>query len=152
MGFGTVMAQCIIFISVMTIAVTLTYTMTSQMSALSSSMSDANRKNMDRLRTDLSITDVSYNSSTKNIAILLKNTGKTIIDIERMDLVLDGERLPASEYTATIPSDGDVLNPGLWDPRETAIFEVVRTLSDGSHTVKLITGNAVSDSYLFSTG
>jgi len=151
MGFGTVVSELIIFISVMGLAVSLTVMMSSQMTRLDHVTRQMSKARADKLGTDIAIIDVSYNSTSTNVSIVAKNIGTTSLNVTRTDLLVDGERVSRSQMTRTIPADSDGDTIGVWDPSETLLIEVNLTLSTGQHEAKLSTENAVYDTYQFST-
>ncbi len=149
MGFGSVVSELIIFISVMGLAVSLTLMMSSQMSDLDDTTRLMNKARVEKLGTEITIIDVSYSPS--NVSFVVKNVGKTTLNASRTDLIIDGARIPASRMTRTIATDSDTKNIGLWDPSETLLIEANWSLSSGQHEAKLSTHNAVYDTYKFST-
>ena len=151
MGFGSIVSELIIFISVMGLAISLTFMMSTQMNDLDHSTREMSKARVEKLKTEISIVDVSYNSTCQNVTMVVKNTGKTTLNPSMTDILIDGERIPASNMTRTIPADSDRMNAGLWDPAETLLIDMDFALSSGQHEAKLSTQNAVYDTYEFST-
>ena len=151
MGFGTIVSELIIFISVMGLAVSLTFMMSAQMADLDHTSRRMNEARVEKLGTQIAIVDVSYNASANNVTLIAKNIGRTTLNVSRTDVMVDGERVPSSSMTRSIPADSDARNIGLWDPEETLLIVINRNLSDGQHEAKLSTQNAIYDTYKFST-
>jgi flagellar protein FlaF len=151
MGFGTIVSELIIFISVMGLAVSLTFMMSAQMADLDHTSRQMNEARVEKLGTQIAIVDVSYNASANNVTLIAKNIGRTTLSISRTDVMVDGERVPSSSMTRSIPADSDERNIGLWDPEETLLVVLNRNLSAGQHEAKLSTQNAIYDTYKFAT-
>lgn len=151
MGFGTIVSELIIFISVMGLAVSLTFMMSAQMADLDHASRQMNEARVEKLGTQIAIVDVSYNASANNVTLIAKNIGRTTLSISRTDVMVDGERVPSSSMTRSIPADSDERNIGLWDPEETLLIVLNRNLSAGQHEAKLSTQNAIYDTYKFAT-
>ena len=150
MGFGSIVSELIIFISVMGLAISLTFMMSAQMTDLDHTTREMNKARVERLRTEVSIIDVSYNSTDTNVTMVVKNTGKTTLNASMTDILIDGARVPAANMTRQIAVDSDTINIGFWDPTETLLVEINLTLTSGQHKAKLSTQNAVYDTYEFS--
>ena len=150
MGFGSIVSELIIFISVMGLALSLTFMMSTQMNDLDHSTREMNKARVDKLKTEVSIIDASYNSTDTNLTLVVKNTGKTTLNASFTDILVDGARIPSTNMTRYVAPDSDTINAGYWDPAETLLVDINITLSSGKHRVKLSTHNAVYDSYEFS--
>ena len=103
-----------------------------------------------KVQTSILIINTTWNSTLDQVTSLITNDGKTRIDITKIDIYIDNMRVPRnnSNRTFTVNSP-DIINPGLWDPKEQITLVVNKTLSFGSHSIEVKTEYSTSDSDIF---
>lgn len=149
MGFGTVAANMLFFIAILTLSAGVIFYMNSFASDTTAAMTVQNNRLSDELRTDINIDSATYDNDTQTTTIYVKNTGKTKLDINGSDVYLDKDRIPRTNYTAEITSDSLVGSSDVWEPLE--LLEIVvedYELTDNSIKVRVVTYNGVSAEYL----
>lgn len=87
------------------------------------------------LKTDVTITSVSYDSGANpdNTTVFLLNTGKTRLDINQTDVYLDGyiHRNDGNRSIAIEPST-DTIDTGIWNEKEVVRLVIFKNLSASS--------------------
>jgi archaellum component FlaG (FlaF/FlaG flagellin family) len=153
MGFGTIAAQIILFISLVSIAAAVVLMINQYTEETSYSLKVQKDRLVDELRTDITINSVSYNGSKTpdELLVYARNTGKTLIDLNYTDIYIDGVRVDYADRTLTIEADTEVSNPGIWDPKEVLEIDVSQDIGSGTHKARVVVFNGASDEELFST-
>jgi flagellar protein FlaG len=142
MGFSTSGTHMIFFIASMLVAVSLVTVFVSTIYSLSGSMKESGDLLSSRMTTKIEIINDPSDVPNNPLVIYVKNTGSSVIDANSVTLLVDGE--------AVSPSSLVILGGGThWNSTETLAITVNTTLSSGEHTVKVVTGNGVSDSMKF---
>jgi archaellum component FlaF (FlaF/FlaG flagellin family) len=98
----------------------------------------------EQLWTEISLTTVTYDST--DYYIYANNTGKTTLETDCMDVFVDREFIPESNYSITI-LDTD-FDPTLWNPDERIEIDAWWSPQTGTREIKAVTCNGVSDSKL----
>ena len=153
MGFGTIAAQTIMFISIIIVATGLVFVYNSIMDDTSNSLRVQGELISNRIKTDLEIVSSSYDNDSQTVNVYVKNTGKTKLDIEKVDVFLDEKRIPRNDANRSIEvlPDTEIRNTGIWDPSEDIAIQIQRSLNDTSkHSVQVTTQYAISDIDSFS--
>ncbi|WP_456469428.1 hypothetical protein [Archaeoglobus sp.] len=157
MGFDTVVAA--IMVTAIIVAVAYTFLAGSTMIAEYSieSYKEAVQMAVKKLRSDVTIINVTYDNSTNTITAYFKNTGaERYPDFTEFDTILYGKTdsgdmvafyLNSTSYTIV----NELINPGIFDPHELAKLDspLTQPLANGSYVLLLCTPNAVCDSYDF---
>ncbi len=107
-----------------------------------------------QLQTNIDIINVSYNSPV--LTAYFKNTGEVSFpDFSRFDVFIYGrtetgstiaDYMKNAKYTIT----KELINPGIFDPHETAKLQLSLQLDNGTYVLVICTSNAVCDSAEFS--
>ena len=153
MGFSTAAAQTILFIAVIILSTGLVMVYKNVVDTTASSLQFQSNLLSNKVKTDITITNVYYNNNTDTIVIDVKNLGKTKLDLDLIDVFIDSERIPrqTSNRTIEVLSDTEIVNPGIWDPKEDIEIKVFKILNQSiSHTVKVTTQYGISDIDSFS--
>lgn len=152
MGFGTIAANIIMFIAIVTIATGFVFYFNMQTQEISTSLESQNKRLRDELRTDITITSVSYDNSTNppTTTAYVKNTGKTKLELNATDIYIDGLRKERGDRTISVEADTQVANSLIWDPGEIVKIEVNENLSNTVHQVRVVTSNGIFDEDIFS--
>lgn len=144
MGFGAVAANMLMFIAVIMIAGGFVVLINSYAQETTVSMQLQKDRLMEELRTDVTITAVSYNDTIPRVWVYVLNTGKTTLNAERSDLYIDGVRVDRTERVLTIESDTELSDLPVWEPQEIIRIAVDTSLSSGPHRFRIVTSNGIS--------
>ncbi|NPE31869.1 flagellar protein G, partial [Methanococcoides sp. SA1] len=104
----------------------------------------------EQLKTDITIISdpelIPYDNTTEQYTFYAKNTGKTELDSEYLDVLIDGLYVYPDELDISL-FDQDVL----WRPGDLLMINVTVTepLSDGDHRLLIAAENGRSDSMDF---
>lgn len=153
MGFGTVAAQMIMFISLLSVATGVVLVFDQHAQETTTAMTIKSDALANNLKTDFVITNVWHNSTLNFTYIDLLNTGATELVINQTDVIIDGVFIPRDEFSKnlTIIPSTSIRNPLLWDPKEVLEITVNRTLSaNTTHILDVITEYGVSKTETFS--
>ena len=153
MGFSDLASQIIMFIAVITVATGLVVAFNSSVTEASNSMRIRTDSLSLTMRTDVTIDMVSYEDATNTTFVYVRNTGRTMLDINQTDIYLNGLRVPRNSTYRTIEilEDTDVINPGIWDPTEQVLIKIFQELNNTStHEVTVTTEYNTKDTEKFS--
>ena len=148
MGLDTSATKSIFFIAAVLVAVTLAGIFTTITYKLSSDIGVRSDIVSSVLKSDITIINdpesVPYNSTTEELIIYVKNTGKNILYTSKVTIIIDGLVIPDSNITATIMGGEEN-----WSPGTIVEFHIYVSLSSGDHKVKVVLDNGVSDEMYF---
>ncbi|USN46015.1 MAG: hypothetical protein H6502_02665 [Candidatus Woesearchaeota archaeon] len=139
MGFGNVVSTMILFIAVLTLATSAAIVFKNIFDETSSAMQIQSDSLTNKLKTDVTILDATYNNVTDVLSLSIRNTGKTVVKPGFTDVFVDGGYVPRndSNRTITLESSTDVSDVGLWNPNEVVTIVVDKNLETGTHTVSV---------------
>ena len=152
MGFSTLVAQVVLFGVMITIFITYTITMVAYIYKTDNSLYSSYETLELKLNTEMTAINATYSASKKDITTYIKNTGKTKIDTEYLDIYLDSERIARNDtsLSITIQSSTEIKNPGIWDPKETIQIIIDKRIDEtGTHYMEFFTAQAVTDIVTF---
>ncbi len=153
MGASTIIAQIILFIAVLGIASGLIVVIKNYSDQTEGVFKDKSNEYDQIIKTSIKIAVISYNNDTDTTWIYVSNTGQTSMKPSQVDVYIDGIRFPRNDTNRSIGvlSDTDIVNKGLWDPKEQLLIKAYRHLDDTkSHEVIVNTPYSVRDSDTFS--
>ena len=153
MGSSTVASHAIMFIAVMTMATSLVVVFKGYVDTTSSAIITQQKFMADQLKTDISISHINYDNTTNKTYVYLKNTGKTKLDIDYVDIYIDSERIPRNGLNRSIQvlADTEITNTGTWDPKEDIEIIVNKTIDvNETHTVIITSSYEGKDTDTFS--
>lgn len=145
MGFGTVAANVIMFISVMLLASGVLVVMNIYVQETRISLQTQKDRVVDEIRTDVKIQSVTYNSTSNEGISYVINRGSTDLRIAGVDILLDGIRVSRDNRTITIESDTQISADAVWSPSEVIRIDFTQDLSSGRKAFRVITENGVRD-------
>ncbi|WP_230972498.1 hypothetical protein [Archaeoglobus neptunius] len=157
MGFDTVVAAIMATAIIVAVAYTFLAGSTTIAEYSIESYKEAVQMAVKKLRSDMSILNVTYDSSTGTVTAYFKNTGEVKYpNFLEFDAILYGKTdtgemvafyLNSTSYTVV----KELINPGIFDPHEIARMESTLTqpLANGSYVLLICTPNAVCDSFDF---
>lgn len=141
MGFGTIVANVVMFISVLLLSTAAIGSMKDVVVDSTNSMQIQSKELSNNIKTNFQITSAIYNHTTDNLTIYCLNTGKTTLDISYVDAFVDDIFIDRDNATRTIevqPST-DTKNTGLWDPTEYIVVVISKALGNSStHTASIV--------------
>ncbi len=152
MGFGSVAANMIMFIAVITIAASFVIFINAFAQETSTSLKVQKDRLAAEIKTDISITSISFTntSSPDTTTVYVKNTGKTKLSLTYTDIYIDGIRFEQSDRDVTVENDTAVGNSLIWDPTEIIKIEARLDLTNTIHKVRIVTGNGIAAEDTFS--
>ncbi|MCB9362135.1 hypothetical protein H6504_01745 [Candidatus Woesearchaeota archaeon] len=141
MGFGTIVASVMMFIAVLLLSTTVIVVFKDVVDDSSTSMRIQSEGLSNNLRTDLDILSAVYDNDTTTTTVTVLNTGKTTLDITRMDVFINGLYVSRNESIRTIQVEpsSEIKNLGLFDPSEILIVTVNQTLDNTTTNTAAIT-------------
>ncbi|MCB9358842.1 hypothetical protein H6503_02840 [Candidatus Woesearchaeota archaeon] len=150
MGFGSIAAQMIMFIAIVTIATSVVFVLNNYTQQTTDSLKTEKDRVVDVLKTDITITSIAFDNSTNTTTVYIKNTGKTKLSLNYTEFYIDGLRFSPNNRTSSIEADTEKANVLAWEPTEIARFAVTYNLSSGIHTLRIAASNGVYDEDTFS--
>lgn len=155
MGFSDVAVQVIMFIAVIVVGAMVVVFFNNYSKETVDTANMQRQELSEKMKTSVTIDVINFVNSTSpdTLNIYVKNTGRSIIDTENIDVYVDKERIPknATNMTITVIADTDKINTGKFDPKEEVLIKVFRNLVTGkTHTLDIILANGIKDSTEFS--
>jgi archaellum component FlaF (FlaF/FlaG flagellin family) len=155
MGFSDVAIQVIMFISVLIVGAMVVVFFNNYSKETVDNANIQRQQLTDKMKTSITIDVTNYVNSTNpdTLYIYVKNTGRTILNQNNLDIYIDKDRIPnnSSQRNTTILSDTDKINLGKWDPKEEIMIKIFKNVPvNRTHTVDIILDNGIKDSAEFS--
>jgi flagellar protein FlaG len=146
----TAITHMIFFIAAVVLAMGVVAVLSVNVQSISGATSASSKVISDQLRTDITVINdpdtVPYRNN-EYYTFYAKNTGKSELNIDYVNLILDGILIPPENLTTSV-LDGDVM----WRPGDVLNINVTTSqLSSGDHSVRVVTENGKSDSMRFKT-
>ncbi|MFP4567452.1 MAG: hypothetical protein ACLFN8_00760 [Candidatus Woesearchaeota archaeon] len=152
MGFGTVAANMLFFIAIVTISASVIFYMSNFASETTAAMAVQKDRLSDELRTDISITSAFFDNETNTTTITAANTGKTLLMLDRVEVFLSNQRISRDDFSISVESDTSVGNPTSWDPSEVILVVVPDFfVSSTKNQARIVAPNGVGDSVIVTT-
>jgi archaellum component FlaF (FlaF/FlaG flagellin family) len=151
MGFGTIVSQVIMFITIVSIGSGLIIFFSGYMKVASDTLDDEKQDMLDSIRTDITITSATLDrAQTPDLTTInLENTGKRFIkNISKIDIYIDNIRIKSGSKNAAFTLS--VTNPGIWDPDERIQINVSKDLATGNHKVRVYVTEETYDEKIIS--
>lgn len=138
---SSIVGTMIMFIAVLALSITVISVFKSVIDDTSSSLKIQGDAVSNSLKTDLTIESIAYSNVTDITSVGVRNTGRTKLDIDKIDIYLDGVYIPrnTTNRTITIEPSSDIRNPGIWDSDEIVTIQIFKELVDGDHILALST-------------
>lgn len=148
-----IISTMIMFIAVLTLSVTVVSVFKNVIDDTSSSLKIQGDAVSNSMRTDITIESILYSNVTDITSIGLRNTGKTKLDIDVVDIYLDGIYIPRNviNRTITLETSTDIRNPGIWDSGEIVSIQVFKVLQDGDHILAISTQYSYFEEAVFAS-
>jgi len=90
MGFSGIASSMIMFIAVISLSLTVVAAFKNVADTTASSMQIQSEAMAKSARTDLHIESLTYSNITDITTMYIRNTGKTVLDMDKMDVYIDG--------------------------------------------------------------
>lgn len=117
MGFSTSGATMILFLGVLVSASILVPAAENAYEGVADARDGRSERLLDRRNSDLSVSNVTYNSTSDTLNVSVNNTGSVTLAVNETDLLVDGAF--ASGYDTSV---GGATGRTLWLPGETLTF------------------------------
>ncbi|WP_445475032.1 flagellar protein G [Methanococcoides methylutens] len=146
----TAITHMIFFIAAIIIAMTVIVVMTSNVQSLTGATASSSKVLSEQIKTDITIISdpeiIPYNSTLKEYTFYAKNTGRTDLDTEYIDVFIDGLHVDPQNLELEF-FEPDVL----WQPGNTLVIDVKVTteMTEGDHRILIAAENGKSDSMDF---
>ncbi len=150
---GESIAQLIVFIGAIVIAVGVIYAVTSNVQSITASYGMNSKTEADQLRSDITIINdpeiiprtASGMITVYNYSFFVKNTGISTLDNSSVNMLVDGIYVNVTNQM-TIMKGGS-----MWYPTYVLRmnYSTKTQLSSGDHVVRVVAGNGVSDTMAF---
>ncbi|SES95713.1 flagellar protein FlaG [Methanococcoides vulcani] len=146
----TAITHMIFFIAAILIAMTVIVVMTSNVQSLTGATASSSKVLSEQIKTDITIISdpeiIPYNSTLKEYTFYAKNTGRTDLDTEYLDVFIDGLYVEPGNLEMEF-FDQDVL----WRPGDTLEInmKVTTEMTEGDHRILIAAENGKSDSMDF---
>lgn len=148
----TAITHMIFFIAAIIIALGVVTVLTVNVQSLTSSTSISSKIMAEQIRTDITVISdpemIPYDNNTNHYTFYAKNTGKTELAPEYINVLLDGIFVPPNDVTLEL-TDQDVI----WRPGDLLVINVSVTgpLNTGDHRIHVAAENGKSDTMSFKT-
>jgi archaellum component FlaG (FlaF/FlaG flagellin family) len=141
MGFGTIVANIVLFISVLLLATAMVGVFKGSIESTSDSLNTKTDYLSKKISTNLEVNSVVFDNSTNTTTAIVLNSGSTILDIDNVDVFIDGFFIPrnASNRTIRVLPSTEVRDSGLWNPSELIEVKIFKYLDNSSHTFAITT-------------
>ncbi|MCL7410604.1 MAG: hypothetical protein M8350_02170 [Methanosarcinaceae archaeon] len=137
MGFETSVVIAIFFLSAMVLGTTAYVVMSSSQDLVDDASYEQNEMQIKRLHTDIVI-DISTptgSAALYDLALTITNTGSKTLKSDELNVLVDGI-IQTYTFTPTTTT---------WTPDEEKILSIEGLSGGGSHRVKVVTENGISD-------
>jgi flagellar protein FlaF len=142
MGFSTSAATAVIFTGLIVMFSFTVGTVFETYSDLKDAALEVSDTEYERQRTRVSMVNSSFN--TTHVFLNVTNTGETIIDVDHLDVLLNG----TLETDRVVTKQVEGTSTGIWGVHETLYLEVSYTGANNQTRIRLITHNGVSGTKL----
>ncbi|MGM5485355.1 MAG: hypothetical protein ACQEP1_05800 [Nanobdellota archaeon] len=143
MGFGNVISQVILFMSVLLAVVMLTMVHKGYISTTDQSFESQNKELFRKFDTSFEITDADYDAGESRISLQVENTGSVKLDPEQVDIFIDDERIKRDSSAKEIEIKDNLVNDNHWDSGEKIEINVSRELTSGKHLIRVSSENGI---------
>lgn len=153
MGFGAIVANLIMFISVLIVATGVVSVIQNTVDDSTTSMRIESDRLSKEIQTHIEIIGTNYDNDTETLTVTALNTGKTILKTELINVFVDNSLIPRNDQNRTIRVEPttEIKNPGLLDPNEVLEVQVFTVLDNESdHTITLADQYGTREDELFS--
>ncbi|UGV40285.1 flagellin [Methanococcoides orientis] len=146
----TAITHMIFFIAAIIIAMTVIAVMSANVQSLTGATASSSKVLSEQIKTDITIISdpkiIPYDSTSKEYTFYAKNTGRTDLDTEYLDVFIDGLHVDPENIEMEF-FDQDVL----WRPGDTLVvnMKVTDEMTTGDHRILIATENGKSDSMDF---
>ncbi|MCL7410605.1 MAG: flagellar protein G [Methanosarcinaceae archaeon] len=146
----TAITHMIFFIAAVVLAMGVVAVLSTNVQSISGATTAGSKVMSDQLRTDITIindpNEVPY-INNENYTFYVKNTGRSELNIDYVNIILDGVLIQSNNQDITV-LDGDVV----WRPGDVLGINVtISQLSSGDHSVRVVSENGKSDAMNFIT-
>ncbi len=148
MGFSIPSAHIIFFIGVVAVSAGVIAAFNNYIEETKGAMTDKKNFITNQLRTQIEIVNARYASTVSYIHA--KNVGDRLVGTDCISVFVDNTYIADGSLAIVNASDTGTARTE-WDIEETLEFQATKSLTGGTHTVKIVTCNGISDTYTYST-
>jgi archaellum component FlaG (FlaF/FlaG flagellin family) len=145
-GFGDAVSTLILFIAVISVSVGLVIAFQNYVVKTQSSFKSQNDRTVNQLKSEISITNIYYNSSSNTSYIYVKNIGEIKLIPTEFDLFVDGA---FTKNFSVFYADNLSKSITLFQPGETLAIVYNKYLSPGTHKIRVVTEYSTYDEDFF---
>ena len=146
----TAITHMIFFIAAVILAMGVVSILSINTQSISGATTVGSKVMSDQLRTDITIindpNEVPY-INNENYTFYVKNTGRSELNIDYVNIILDGILIQSSNQAVTVLDGGTVWRPG----DVLGVNVTISQLSSGDHSVRVVSENGKSDAMNFIT-
>lgn len=155
MGFSTIGSFIIMFFTIMIMISSAIFIYTSLIESTNAASAMQEERINNALNTDIEILSIVHEPGTSpdTQAAYVINKGKRKLQLELLDIYIDGTKIPrsTSNRIITFINNTNIINPLHWDPDEIIEINVSIDLAAANHVAVVATEYAVTDSKQFTT-
>ncbi|MDO9517084.1 MAG: flagellar protein G [Methanosarcinaceae archaeon] len=144
----TAITHMIFFIAAVILAMGVVSVLSTNVQSISGATLAGSKVMSDQLRTDITIindpNEVPY-INNESYMFYVKNTGRSELNIDYVNVILDGILIQSNNQAVTILEGGAVWRPG----DVLGINVTINQLSSGDHSVRVVSENGKSDAMNF---
>lgn len=150
MGFSNIVSQVVLFMSILFAIVTLSMVYKTYVTTTNLSLRTQHDQMMQMIDTSFYISNFTYNSTTSNVVMNIKNTGAVKLNMDEMDIFIDNQRIERNSTDRTLDflESKNLVNPEQWDPGEYVVANISRSLSSGNHVIRISVENGIARSVI----
>lgn len=135
-GFGSIISSLIMFIAIISVSTVVVISFKNQVFQTNDAINQQNDFINQKIKTNIAVSNIYYNSSSEKVYIYVKNLGETDLHTKLFDLYIDKQYLSNfSKKEANNPS----LDLKTLSPQKTMLLIVDKKLNPGSHSLTLVT-------------
>ncbi len=126
MGFGNVASAIILLIAAMTVTTGVVVSFKDYFDKTKSSVALTQAMVTQELKTDIKIDVINFDNTTNTTKVYVKNSGNQKLDASKVDIYINKIYIPrnATNRTAEILPDTEVVSDTLWDPKEQLLIQI----------------------------
>ncbi|MBE8539195.1 hypothetical protein [Geoglobus acetivorans] len=157
MGFHTIIATLIITVFLISLAYTLIAGNTNLADTTLEGYKGGVKSEIERLKTDITLINVSYDPIIGELTTYVKNTGtEKFINFNKFDMFIYGTTTSGATITRYLTANytivNELINPNIFDPGEIASANATVSLDNGTYVLQVCTPNAICNVLDFVVG
>lgn len=139
MGFGDIASQIIMFVAIVTVALTFVFMLNDMNQTTQSSLMSKQKLENNKLMTELSIDLIDYELG--ELTVYIKNIGETKLRLESLFVYLDGEFIENSSIDKNLVEETDIIDEGIFNNNEILKINITKVLDASEHKLTISLNN-----------